>query len=385
MNVTRENSMLTVSSNVDDNNLLRRCLVGKFCGERDAPIRNEVRRWAQQTSKGAHNIQVYNMNGYLFLFEFQTIRMVEHVIKGKWKRQGLTVKLEWWSPTIGVIPDEKGPLGVLRVMSGLGCTLDRDNRGQPKLWRNLWKSPSPTQGLHISWNKIFLYPVNEVPNLTSLAWILGGSNGELPTVYLVMSLGDQNRSIDIRNGVVEKCEKRLVKWKSQYLSLGGRLTLINSVLDSMPTYIISLFPISDGVIERLDVLRRNFLSEGNSETKKFHLVKWDALIGSKQKGGTGVRILETQNQCLMMKWLWRFASSKLALWKEIIQLKYEMTDLWITKITYGINLWKSIKNLWPKLRENCIIRKEDGRKVLSGKTIGSNKLPQRIPSMTFTS
>ncbi|KAH0636233.1 hypothetical protein KY290_036657 [Solanum tuberosum] len=107
MNVTRENSMMTVSSDVDDSNLLRRCLVGKFCGEGDAPIRNEVRRWAQQTWNGAHNIQVYNMNGFLFLFEFQTRRMVEHVIMGEWKRQGLTLKLEWWSPTIRVIPDEK--------------------------------------------------------------------------------------------------------------------------------------------------------------------------------------------------------------------------------------------------------------------------------------
>ena len=51
-----------------------------------------------------------------------------------------------------------------------------------------------------------------------------------------MPLGDQNMSIDIWNGVIEKCEKRLVNWISQYLFLGGRLTLINSVLDSMPTF-----------------------------------------------------------------------------------------------------------------------------------------------------
>ncbi|WMV59244.1 hypothetical protein MTR67_052629 [Solanum verrucosum] len=88
-----ENSMLTVSSDVDDSNMLRQCLVGKFCGG-DAPIRNEVHRWAQQMWKGAHNIQVYNMNGFLFLFELQTRRMLEHVIMGEWKRQG-------------VIPDEK--------------------------------------------------------------------------------------------------------------------------------------------------------------------------------------------------------------------------------------------------------------------------------------
>ena len=52
---------------------------------------------------------------------------------------------------------------------------------------------------------------------------------------------------------------------------------------------MSLFPIPDGVIDRLDALRRNFLWEGNSETKKFHLVKWDTLIKSKQAGGIGLR------------------------------------------------------------------------------------------------
>ena len=76
-----------------------------------------------------------------------------------------------------------------------------------------------------------------------------------------------------------------MNWKSQYLSLGGRLTLINSVLDTMPTYMMSLFPIHDGVIDRLDTLRRYFLWEGNSETKKFHLFKWDTLIKSKQARG----------------------------------------------------------------------------------------------------
>ena len=96
-----------------------------------------------------------------------------------------------------------------------------------------------------------------------------------------MSFGAKSKSIGIWNGVIEKCEKRLVNWKSQYLSLGGRLTPINSVLDSMR---MSLFPIPDGVIDILDALRRNFLWEGNSETKKFHFVKWDTLNRSKQVG-----------------------------------------------------------------------------------------------------
>jgi len=84
-----------------------------------------------------------------------------------------------------------------------------------------------------------------------------------------------------------------MNWKSQYLSLGGRLTLIN-----MPTYMMSLFPIPDGVIDRLDALRRNHLWEGNSKTKKFHLVRWDTLIESKQAGEMGIRNLKSKTSAL---------------------------------------------------------------------------------------
>jgi len=55
--------------------------------------------------------------------------------------------------------------------------------------------------------------------------------------------------------VIEKCEKKLARWKTQYLSMGGRLTQINSVLDALPTYMMSLFPIPPGVTKRLDSIR----------------------------------------------------------------------------------------------------------------------------------
>lgn len=107
--------------------------------------------------------------------------------------------------------------------------------------------------------------------------------------------------------------------------------------------------------------------------KKFHLVEWDALIGSKQKEGLGVRNLKTQNQSLMMKWLWRLASSEQALWKELIKQKYEMEGHWTIKLvtsTYGTSLWRAIGNLWQKLRENCSIRTENAWRSLSGRIAG---------------
>lgn len=51
--------------------------------------------------------------------------------------------------------------------------------------------------LHINWEKRFLYPVNEVTSLTSLAVTLGGRTGELPSVYLGMPLGAKSKSLGI--------------------------------------------------------------------------------------------------------------------------------------------------------------------------------------------
>ena len=91
--------------------------------------------------------------------------------------------------------------------------------------------------------------------------------------------------------MIEKCEKKLTRWKSQYISFGGRVTLINSVLDALPTYMMSIFPIPNGVIQRLDKIRRDFLWKGtkeNDSTVKL-LVKWNKVLWGKKHGGLGVR------------------------------------------------------------------------------------------------
>lgn len=51
-------------------------------------------------------------------------------------------------------------------------------------------------------------------------------------------------------------------WKVRYLSLGGRLTLVNSVLSAIPTYWLSLFKIPCWVIKKINRIRRDFLWSG---------------------------------------------------------------------------------------------------------------------------
>ncbi|WMV13345.1 hypothetical protein MTR67_006730 [Solanum verrucosum] len=68
-----------------------------------------------------------------------------------------------------------------------------------------------------------------------------------------------------------------------------------------------------------------------------------------------------------MKWLWRFSSQEQPLWKDTINARYGMNTRWINNIAtqpYGTGVWRTIRNLCPKLINKCIIKIGDGGKTL---------------------
>jgi len=144
------------------------------------------------------------------------------------------------------------------------------------------------------------------------------------------------------------------------------LTLINSVLNALPTYMMSLIPIPVGVIKKLDRIRRNFLWQGNSEKKRFHLVKWESVVTGKKNDGLGIKNLIFQSEALRMKWLWRYSFEDQLMWKRVVGAKYEAEDSWMTKdVTspYGVSLWRSIRELWEEVKLNSKVKVGNGNKT----------------------
>lgn len=70
----------------------------------------------------------------------------------------------------------------------------------------------------------------------------------------------------------------------------GQIILINRVLDSLPTYMMSLFPIPSMVDKRLEKLKRDFLLPVNKECKGYNLVNWKTVQLSKKLGGLASEI-----------------------------------------------------------------------------------------------
>ena len=123
--------------------------------------------------------------------------------------------------------------------------------------------------------------------MQALAIKLNYRYGKLPFIYLGLPIGAKARSKTLWDPVIEKCKKNLSFWKKRYLSIGGRITLINACLSNLLVYYMSLFKMPKVVIERLDRIRRDFLWDGQGDKKKLHLMKWSEVIKPKSSGGLG--------------------------------------------------------------------------------------------------
>ena len=62
-----------------------------------------------------------------------------------------------------------------------------------------------------------------------------------PFAYLGIPIGDNPRCSALWDPIVRKFERKLASWKHRHISFGGRVTLINSALTTIPIYFFFLF------------------------------------------------------------------------------------------------------------------------------------------------
>lgn len=102
--------------------------------------------------------------------------------------------------------------------------------------------------------------------------------------------------------------------------------MIQSILDVIPTYFLSIFRIPKNVAMLMERMMREFLWErlGNDEAE--HLVAWNLVTRPKENGGLGIGNICVRNKALAHKWLWRFPLEREALWARVIYSRYGLDN-----------------------------------------------------------
>ena len=174
-------------------------------------------------------------------------------------------------------------------------------------------------GLQLNLHKSRLAGIGvPIVRVLQMAAVIGCEMEVLPFTYLGLPVGANMGRVVAWESLLDRFNARLSKWRMKLLSIGGRLTLLKSVLGSLGTYYFSMFKIPNVVRKRMESCRAKFFWGIEENEWKIHWTKWDLVLNDLEHGGLAVGSLHALDQSLIYKWRWRFLSETKSLWKDVV-------------------------------------------------------------------
>ena len=223
-------------------------------------------------------------------------------------------------------------------------------------------------GMKVNYNKSEVFGFAMDPKWQEeVAKIFGCRVGQLPIIYLGLPVSDIKISKAQLSYVADKANRRLATWKCDSLSSGGKATLINSCLSSLPMYTMGVYQLYEGNYQALDNIRSRFFWQGSNKKRKYHMVKWEALARPKEWGGGGLGFLDVRvmNICLLAKWLERLETEEDSLCVGMLRKKYlgNRSIFQINRMS-GSQFWRGLLSIRHWFQRGRTVRVRSG---------GSNK------------
>nr|GEU47948.1 RNA-directed DNA polymerase, eukaryota, reverse transcriptase zinc-binding domain protein [Tanacetum cinerariifolium] len=175
-----------------------------------------------------------------------------------------------------------------------------------------------------------------------------------PFLYLGSYVGGIMHKLHSWANIVDIVKRRLSRWKMKMLSVRGRLTLIKSVLGSMPIFHMSMFKVPSGILHNLESIRGKFSNGHEMLSNKASWTQWNKVLASKANGGLRISSLYALNRSLLFKWVWRFLARDSSLWS------------WVVKAIHGVdgnidgNSRKGINTCWTSIINEVKVMKDKG-------------------------
>jgi hypothetical protein len=266
---------------------------------------------------------------------------------------------------------------------------------------NLWtlkailRSFELVSGLKVNFSKSCVLGVNVSNDFIRLASVfLNCKVGSVPFKYLGLPVGANPKRVTTWEPLLDVLRQRLGKWGNKYVSLGGRIVLLNAVLNAIPIFYLSFFKIPLLVWKKVRHIQREFLWGCKGGSTKISWVKWDIVCKPKNLGGLGVRDIRAVNISLLAKWRWRLLEEDDALWKMVLISKYgaNVTDSVSIEADcrpwFSSSWWKDICSIGVNLDSNWFsegvvkrIGSGDRTKFWRHIWVGTGTLQERFPRL----
>ena len=151
---------------------------------------------------------------------------------------------------------------------------------------------------------------------------LGVKEVSKPGKYLGMPMCVGKGKKDVFGFISDRVQHKLQAWCNKELSKAGKLTLLKSSAQTMPTFWMSLFLIPDSICDEIEKKMNAFFWSGGSTGKGVKWCAWKRLCMPKDFGGLGLKELTKFNRAMLAKQGWRLLIEANPLVSAIMKARY---------------------------------------------------------------
>lgn len=195
---------------------------------------------------------------------------------------------------------------------------------------------------------------------------LGIERGEASVKYLGLPSLVGRKKKEILGFIRDKVVGRIQSWNSKFLSRAGREILLKNVIQSIPTYAMSVFLLPVGLCEEIERVMNGYWWGCEGERNKgIRWKAWSHLCIPKKMGGMGFRRLREFNLALLGKQAWHLLQQPNSLVAKLYKARYYPTSSYL-EANIGSNpsfIWRSIIEVQSTIKDNYRWRVGDGKSI----------------------
>jgi len=221
------------------------------------------------------------------------------------------------------------------------------DENQTNVLKNILTTYETTSGQAISLPKSEIFCSRNVPdplkqtitNILGVQVVLG--TGKYPGLP---SMIGRNRNATFAY-IKDRVWQKINSWSGKCLSKAGREIMIKSVLQAIPSYVMSIFRLPTTLINSIEKMMNSFWwGHGRTSQRGIHWMSWEKLSAPKIHGGMGFKDLSVFNLAMLGKQGWKFITEADSLVTRIFKARYFPNGTFLTaKIGHNPSyVWQSI-------------------------------------------
>jgi ribonuclease HI len=165
--------------------------------------------------------------------------------------------------------------------------------------------------------------------------------------------------------IKDRIWKRINSWRGRALSKAGKEVMIKSVLQAIPSYVMSIYLLPDSTVKEIERMINSFWWGGGTNNKGIKWLAWDRMTVPKACGGMGFRDFHSFNLAMVAKQGWNIMTKPHTLVAQIYKARYfPKSSLFDAQLGHNPSYaWRGIWKSRHILMNGCRWIVGDGTKI----------------------